>query len=238
MKLSKTTIFETTSAMFDKDTYIKPQAILDVFQSAAGRHAYEMNIGADTLLKDNLGWITARQTIEIFATPFLFDQIEVYTFIHPRKKFEFLREYVAYDHNHKLLFRGISLWVILDFTTGRIRELDVYPEGEYEQNRNYDNVLKAKPVKNSGEKIKTYQVIKSDIDMYNHMNNTYYANLILDGAGVDSKDIKGLTLSYQSQAVLGDLIDIYREVNYDEKRIYVTGVTGDKIVFSSFVDIK
>lgn len=228
--------YKTTSGMFDKDVYMKPYAALDLCQSIAGRHAYYLGIGADTLLKDNLGWITARQRIKFFNTPHLFDNLTVITYPHPQKKYEYFREYECYDQNKNLIFRALSLWVILDFNTNRLSNKNVMPEGIYHEGSYFDGIIKPINAKNDGILVNKYQVVKSDIDMYNHLNNAKYIDIIFDTLKIDSKYYDELTISYQSQAKLDDLIDIYKLDK--EGTIYLTGFINDNLCFSSEIKLK
>ena len=226
-------IYKTTSGMFDKDVFIKPYAVLDLAQSIAGRHAYLMHIGADELLKQNLGWIIARQTYVFYNTPFLFDDLRIVTFPHPKGRYEYLREYECYNGKNELVFRGISLWVLLDFTTNRLVNKDIYPEGDYRTDSHFDKVDKPIIVSNNINKCGSHIVVKSDLDMYNHLNNAKYADIIFDYAGLDAKDYGSLTISYQRQAVLNDVIDIYKE-EIDNK-INISGYINNNICFSSTI---
>ncbi len=232
-KLELTVDFKTTSGMFDKDVYIKPYAVLDLCQSIAGRHAYNLGFGADKLLEDNLGWITARQTFEFYQTPFLFDTIRITTFPHPQNKFEFYREYEAYNLKGEILFRSLSLWVILDFTNNRLSSKPIDFKGEFREGSYFKGVPKPKNAKNLGIKIGERIVVKADIDMYNHLNNAKYADIIFDFAGLDAKEYRSLTISYQSQALLNDVIEIYKY--QEDNMIYITGIINDKICFTSEV---
>ena len=224
-------IYKTTSGMFDKDVYLKPYAAFDLTQSIAGRHAEDMHVGAYELLKQNLGWLIARQTIIFHDNPLLFDELKMVTFPYPKKNFEFLREYGCYNKDNKLIFSGVSLWVIYDFSTGKLVNKDIYPDGTFVENKIFDKVKKPLNIKKNDNIIYKYQVKLGDLDMYNHLNNAMYVRIIFDALNIPASSYQELTISYLKQAKLNDIIYIYQEIINNE--INISGYINDDICFSA-----
>lgn len=234
LKWEKT--FTLTSGMYNSDGNLSTYAIQDLFQTAARIHAETLGIGEDYCKKYNYAWIVARIYTEILSNPIYNEEVKVITYPHKPKPIEFYREYVLTSLKGKVYARGIALWVLVDLETFKIvKKADMYPDGiiipplvdEKKLTKGFDASL-------SGRLIDSYLVKNSDIDLYLHMNNAKYAQIIDNY--IRSADIKNYTINYVNQIKEGQTMDIY--LYEDTSFIYLSGKVDDLLIFTTKIERK
>ena len=174
--------FTLTNGMFDEHYGIKPYAILDIFQRIAGDHADILGCGTAFCEKNNYAWIIVRQEVYIYNNPTPMETVVVKTFPHKPSRIECKREYEISSSNGVLYAKGCSSWVLVDLSTFKMLKSDnIYPEGEFIESVLFkEKLIKPLNVFNDDNYLCDYKVEKSDIDIYHHMNNAKYAELIFD----------------------------------------------------------
>ncbi len=232
-KLIYEKIFTLTNGMFDEKGSIKPYAILDLFQRIAGDHADELGCGTAYCDEHNYGWILARQECYIYNSPKPQDQIQVITFPHKPGLIDFKREYIIKSLTGSIIAHGCALWVLVDLNTHKIiRTNNIYPEGEYITETLFPGkITKPISIKEKGIYIDNYKVTKSDIDIYHHMNNAKYAEVMFDYASLDAKDIKYFAVCYHNEIKEKESMSIFKQII--DHNIYITGCNNEKIIFTS-----
>ena len=64
---------------FDKFGQIKPSAVLDLFQDAAGQHAEEIGVGFKAMLERSYLWVLTRIKFKILSCPKSYQKVIVKT---------------------------------------------------------------------------------------------------------------------------------------------------------------
>lgn len=230
--------FTLTNGMFDEHYGIKPYAYLDIFQRIAGDHADLLGIGNAYCEEHGYAWIIVRQELYMYNNPTPMETVVVKTFPHSPSRVEFKREYEVTSKTGVLYARACASWVLLDFNSFKMIKADnVYPEGEFIESSIFNNKLeKPKNVKDDANYLCEYLVRKSDIDIYHHMNNAKYAEVIFDLCDYKAVEIKHLAVNYINQIKQNNTMKIYKYIdNYDT---YITGVCDDTTIFTSVVSKK
>ena len=238
MKLEFETQFRLITGMFDEHYGIKPYAILDIFQRVAGDHADKLGIGTLYCEEHNYAWILARQEVYLYDNPNPTETVIVRTFPHAPSKIEFKREYEMRSLDGVVYARGCASWVLLDLTTRRmLRSDNIYPDGEFITSEYFqDKLSKPTVIQDEIYKIDTYKVVKSDIDIYHHMNNAKYAEVLFDYCDYKAIDISHFAINYQHEIKQNEAMDIYKQVEDDTT--YITGISNNQIIFTSFAKKK
>ena len=81
-----------------------------------------------------------------------------------------------------------------------------------------------------------YMVVKSDIDIYHHMNNAKYAELLFDYCDYKAAQIGHFAVNYINQIKQNMVMKIYKYV--EDLKTYITGTCDGVVIFTSVVDKK
>ena len=230
--------FTLTNGMFDENYGIKPYAILDIFQRVAGDHADILGCGTAFCNKHNYAWIIVRQEVYMYESPTPMETVLVKTFPHVPSRVECKREYEISSLDGKVYAKGCASWVLVDLGTFKMLKSDnIYPNGEFVESELFkDKLLKPTNVYSDDNYLCDYTVVKSDIDIYHHMNNAKYAELLFDYCDYKAVEIKHFAVNYINQIKQNMLMKIYK--NVIEGKTFITGVCDNTIIFTSVVDKK
>lgn len=230
--------FTLTNGMFDEHYGIKPYAILDIFQRVAGDHADILGCGTAFCNEHNYAWIIVRQEVYMYESPTPMETVLVKTFPHIPSRVECKREYEISSLDGKVYAKGCASWVLVDlFSFKMLKSDNIYPNGEFVESELFkDKLLKPTNVYTDDNYLCEYTVVKSDIDIYHHMNNAKYAELLFDYCDYKAVEIKHFAVNYINQIKQNMLMKIYK--NVIEEKTFITGVCGDTIIFTSVVEKK
>lgn len=220
-----------------------PQSVFQRFQDLAGDNAEELGVGYNALKEKDLIWVVVKQRY-IVLKDVPFEELKSYTWPHPKRSIEYNREYKITDSKGEPLIIGISKWCICNIKT---RKLDIrgvnYNGTDYHQENNFstDPYINLKPVDVTNLKPSLiHQVVFTELDHNRHMNNTYYASLIIDSVPnmVDCK-IEDMQINFLSECRLGEELSIYVIDLGGEGEFQVLGVKKDMTLsFNSYLKVK
>ncbi len=174
--------FYLRTSDFDCRMQLQPAAVLDLFQDVAGEHARALGIGRDAMMAEKLIWVIVRVRYRVLRTPKQFDKVRVKTWPLPPRRSIFQREYKIMDGNGEPLVLGSSEWVVIHAERRRLMPVgDIYPlKDEFLEERNFaDGFPRLSDFDGEGE-AEVRLPHFTDLDMNGHVNNTKYANYILD----------------------------------------------------------
>lgn len=225
---------------FDKFGRVKPSAVLELFQDAAGNHAEELGLGFDAMLERNYLWVMTRVKFKVLAQPQQHQKIVVKTWPLKPNRVNYKREYSIEDSNGKLLIIGGSEWVIID---SKIRHFvtteDLYPFD--------DGFLAENMFKEKLQKIKNFDAVGvgstvtagfCELDFNNHVNNTKYANYVLNAIKPKKDDvIDTFQIDYRKEVLEGAVVEIFS--TREEKSTLAKGVNqAGEIAFACKIEYK
>lgn len=188
---------------------LKPSVALYFAQEAATGHCKELQVDWATLSQRHLFWAVIRNRMQVSRLPSLGETITLETWPMPTTRSAYPRATAAYDSQGNVLFRVISLWVLMDSESramvlpgksgvnvaGTLRGTELAAPGS----------IVPKPLINTTVR----QVGYTELDRNFHMNNTYYLNWIddlLPSAFHREHPVREITVCYLSEAREGQEI--------------------------------
>lgn len=225
---------------FDKFNRIKPSAVLELFQDAAGQHAEEINVGYDAMTKRSYMWVLLKVKLKFISNPKTYQKVIIKTWPLKPNRVIYRREYSMENENGECLIAGSSEWVVMHNEKRRlVADPKLYPftEGfltetifEEKLDRVCDFEEKGTPrIVNAGF---------SEIDVNKHVNNTKYANYVLDAVVPDEKDVLAVfQIDYRKEVLEGTQLRIYHSA--EEKEVLAKGLNDNgEIMFSCKLEYK
>lgn len=234
MKIMKYTIKITLyGSYFDINGRLTAKSILTIFQDIASIHAEEIGVGYSQMLEKNLYWVLSRVKFDILKMPHINQTVIVETWPHAKGKIDFDRDMRILSEGGDALIIATSKWCVIDTVKRMLQRTDeVNYNGEPCFDVNYEERFGKIILPNlSLSKKFVYNVGFCDLDCNQHMNNTNYANLVLNA--IENKKISHFEINYISECKLGDKIDI--SITKGEKGEYVMGSINQRTVFNAYV---
>jgi acyl-ACP thioesterase len=194
----------------------KLSTILSFLEESACYSADELGFGYNVLAPKNLGFIIVNLYIEFEGEIKLGEDITVHTWpIKPRHSV-FFRDSELYVNDKKV---GVATarWFMIDTKT-----YSLMPSSAHFDDSDFDNYNTERSIDFAGWKIAPQTSAKyvytktaeySDYDHYFHVNNTKYADFLMDAFTVDElaeKSLKSVQITYVKQCKIGEKIDVYR----------------------------
>lgn len=214
-------------------------SILNFFQDIASKHVEKWECGFDDLIKKGYIWVLVRTKFDVLKNPNVKDNlVTVETWERNRSRADFTRDYIIYSENKEKLIIGTSKWCLLDINTRRVLPTKLIQDTlTYKEKYNYEEELK----KLTFSKIETNDVFEekvtfTKVDHNGHMNNTHYAEFILDAIRLKQNEIiESFQIDYLKEAFLDDIISLKTERVGNE--IFVEGYRDTDLLFKSMIKL-
>lgn len=160
------------------------------------------------------------------------ENIKVFTWQHKKTPVKLYRNYKIEDGEGKLICEASSMWTYFDLQTRRplpSKEI-INPVIDFDEQVNADSFVKVSNL-NNGTLIGTKIITNQDIDLYQHMNNAKYINLIFDFLP-NLNNIKKFKIDFINECKLGDELKIFLE--QENEKYKLCGMKNDgSISFNS-----
>lgn len=224
-------IYDLRANDFDKFNQIKPSSVLDLFQDAAGRHAEEIGVGFEAMKSRCYFWVLIRTKFQIISQPMIHQKVMVKTWPLEPNKFIYRREYSIESENGDKLIVGSSEWVVMHREKRRLVSApDLYSfKNGFHAEMNF--AKKLDKLEDFETDTLPYAITPgfSELDVNNHVNNTKYANFVMDAICPDAPlNIDFFQLDYRKEVVEGTQLNIYHTQN--EHCILTKGVNAENDV--------
>ena len=197
---------------FDKFGRIKPSSVLDLFQDAAGQHAEELGVGFEAMLERSYLWVLTRVKFKIYSETKSYQKVIIKTWPLEPSRITYRREYSIENENGELLIGGSSEWVVIHSEKRRfVSANDLYPltDGFHTEIMCEEKLGKIPDFQTTAE---PYVINSrfSELDINNHVNNTKYANYVLDAINPQKTDrLKEFQIDYRKEVLEGAKLNIY-----------------------------
>lgn len=225
---------------FDKFDRIKPSAVLDLFQDAAGQHAEEIGVGFDDMLAQEYLWVLTRIKFEIISAPSRYQSVVVKTWPLAPNRLNYRREYCIEDMDGNKLIIGSSEWVVIHSTERKLLSVpDLYKlDGDYHNEVMFEGKLGK--VRDFETEISPRIVNAgfSELDINDHVNNTKYANYVIDAINpAENEALKTFQIDYRKEVMQGTELNIYHK--REDGVISAKGQNNDgDIMFACKIELK
>lgn len=199
---------------FDKFNQIKPSAVLDLFQDAAGQHALELGVGFEKMLERPYLWVLTRVKFKVVSQPESYQKVKIKTWPLQPHRLNYRREYCIENENGERLIVGSSEWLVIDSQKRSFVSVEnLYPfnEGFCEE-----KMFEGKLSKVLGfETEETTYIVNarfSELDINNHVNNTKHANYVLDAVNPsNARELESFQIDYRKEVLQGTQLNIYHK---------------------------
>ncbi len=210
----------------DVSDNLKLSALLSLMEESACLSAEELGFGYSYLQPRKMGFIMVNWYIKMNRAVKLGDVLSVHTWPIKPGRLIVLRDFELYVGSEKV---GVatSRWCLVDLVNFKmLPSAEAFSRPlEYNENRSVDVVNIKVPESVGGELCYSKVVTYSDYDHYNHVNNTKYADFLLDAFGVDemrNKSFSCVKITYVKQSKEGETLDFYKST-LDDGSIVVEG---------------
>jgi medium-chain acyl-[acyl-carrier-protein] hydrolase len=216
-------------------------SILNLLQDIAIEHAQELGFGYEEMQKREMFWVLTRQKLMMKKWPCWLDKIEIQTWIR-------LGEGAASNRDFRILLDNevigecTTSWVTLNAQTRRpiafdrskfLSELQDVGRVEFDTPK----VV----IEEVTDKLISFKVRNSDIDQNMHVNNTKYAQWILDAIPFEAHFISQLyvyEVNFLAEVKLNDVISIEKGASSNDEDVKSAKFQGRresdlKIVFTA-----
>ncbi len=225
----------------DANKNLRPTAMLDWMQEAAGRNATDLGFGYDEMIGGNTAWVLSRIKVCFHNYPKWRESVNLKTWHKGANRIFYLRDFILENETGEKLISATTSWLIIDLASRRmVRDKNLA--------ENFDNSCMGHAIEEQAEKIvlpkevepelvHTHKVVWSDIDTNGHVNNVKYvvwAIDILDYELANGKLLKEILVNYDSEVLPGQEVELYRVRCEEEGNTvrYVTGKVAGKTCFS------
>lgn len=194
---------------FDCNGKIRISAVLELFQDIAGAHAAMLGCSGEEMQKRGLLWVLVGVRLQILKQPKEHSVVKILTWPLEQKGIRFVRDYKVFDENGELIILGSSKWAFIDIAERKLaRVSDIYPsELDYCTDKSFEADEK---IPTFSEADATYTVVPqfSHLDTNNHVNNTKYADFIMDSLGSVSQSVIAAQIDYKSEVLYKEPLTI------------------------------
>lgn len=204
--------------------FLKYTDLCNLIQLTAAAHSELGGISFSDMQAFNQAWVLSRMRIEITELPKWKDVITINTWINSLEDSRSIRAIEVVLNGRKII-GSETFWVVFNTKIRRPEELKL-PISHFElfQERKATDISLSKIiVEDSVEKINEKEVVLSDIDIVNHVNNVKYLEWCLDYVTPElilNQKIKSIEMNFLKELSLKDLVQINRHEN--AKRIQFT----------------
>lgn len=194
---------------------LKWSSLLSLMQEAADEHSKTVNLNNAAMVNNGHAWVLTRQAVVMEKPIYNAQCVEITTNALPSKTIEFPREYTVSTLEGDIIAYSLSHWSVIDTASRRVvRAKDVPNHEAMEVNKSADhefNKIRANISEKEPMRIGEHRVVNGEIDILGHMNNTYYADIIMNALSDElfPKYSKQINLTYSNESRVGDIIEVY-----------------------------
>ena len=226
--------FEKTYTIRSTDVDIfgicRPSALLSFFQDLATDHALALHMDQDYLTeKYNAAWLLVRMWYRLERPLRMGEQITFRTWHRGAGGLILYRDFDLFA-GEEPVGEAVSAWVVADrdnrkmLRPGLVENIAASPVPAVTKDRQ----LKLIRTPKNRKFIHKREVRYSDLDINGHMNNTRYADVIMDALTVEElrgRYVRELQLNYSMECGPGETMDISRLL--EEDSCYIDGCSED-----------
>jgi acyl-ACP thioesterase len=190
---------------------------LNLLQETAWMHAERFGFGMHAMETQGLFWVLTRQTLAMEQWPIFGTEVHIRTWLRPPEGAFVTREFKIFNSENLEIGQASTSWLALDRNTRKILPIQKLRNWDEVTSPEDSGVITEKiPLEGEYAKVAKYRVRNSDLDINQHVNNTKYAQWILDSIPYPLH--KGLRLkkykvNFLSETHLGDEVQIDRAQN-------------------------
>lgn len=197
---------------YHSDRYgkLRPHIIANFLQESAWLHSNACEVGYKDLLSIGKMWILSGLKIKVADYPSWGDELLLNTWGNQYEDPFAYRDFELIDNSGKQIICGSTSWLLINISNHRPNRIT--PEYQKIPRRGLDSGSgrpeRMPEIKETGTQIKR-QVYFSDIDIYQHVNNSKYVEWCTDMIPDElweAKEAEEFTINYLSESLLSNVI--------------------------------
>ena len=218
--------FPVASYLVNAEKQLSLHGLISLVQEMAWSHAGHLGFGFAEVRARGDSWILARQRIEIQRWPEWEDQLTVVTWLRPPGAVIVTRDFEFYLGSEKV-GHACAHWLTISHATRRPTRIP-FPDDRslFRQDAHLPiDPEKLKP-ESETQLLTSYQVRYSDLDMNSHVNNTRFAQWVLDSLPLSSHskyEVKNYQINFLAEARPGDKVEIWGPSSFGSARLGFQG---------------
>lgn len=204
--------FSVTSFLVDFNKRLSLFGLLNLFQEVAWRHADHLEVGYRQTSAQGSSWVLAKQLVEIRRWPAWGDEITIESWLRPPSSVLLTRDFVVWVGQERYA-QAACHWVTIDHGSRRLVSLPFPPGADYFRS---DDHLAINPIRlmptSPMSLVEQVKVRSSDLDMNGHVNNTRYAQWLLDALPLPvlkGHELTSYQVNFLAEATTGDEVELW-----------------------------
>lgn len=200
---------------YDCDCYkrAKLSSIMKFIAEVAGLDYSVKGYGHQYLWDRGMVFLLSRTNIQIDRLPLNNETITISTWEQGKKGSQFIRPFELFDEKGEKIISAVTTWLLVDPISRKILRPEQFNGFmPARQDKLPDCDIPGKLRMPEGGSLVGRRVIRySDLDSNGHVYNAVYGDIACDilPAAVLEKPIRGFQINYQTEAVLGEELELY-----------------------------
>ncbi len=234
--------YEVNSFLVNPQRKLGLYALLNILQDVSWAHGLSLGLGRDDDVASKVAWVLGRQRIVMRAWPSWGETVEAETWLRPPGRSTINRDSLI-RVNGNAVGEATTVLLMLDMATRKTVRTETLGPGIpfHVDPRVALDAGKIEAIRGL-EDLARFDVRNSDLDMNQHVNNTRYAQWILDSIPIDWHRRFALMeyeINFLAETHLGDAVTIQKSPaepwGPDAARAQFQGVRGadGKVVFTA-----
>ena len=196
-------VFET-----DANAALSPRSLCDFLQEAADRHVVLLGVTVEKLQERSLTWLLSRLRMRIQRLPTKGETLTIQTWHAGIDRLFSLRDFQVADEVGAPVASAVTAWLAFDLAARKpVRVQGVFDGGETSPRpRAMADRLDRLPGSRPPLEERSISVRWSDLDINRHVNNSRYAEWLVEGAEAELRDhslLRGLDLDFLAETRAG-----------------------------------
>ncbi len=182
-------------------------------------HADTWGVGYETMIKKNTAWVLSRLSVEMKRFPAINEEYTLESWIEDYNTRFSNRNFAILDSKGEICGYARSVWMVIDLNARRNANMEELNElRTLVLDRECPIAPPSRLRVESNEKISSFNVRYSDIDLNRHVNSSRYIEYLLNQypfEWYDNYRITRFEITYAHEARPGISIDVYRDIKAD-----------------------
>lgn len=212
--------------------YLKYVDLCNLLQLTAAEHSILGGLSFNDMQEHHQAWVLSRIRIEIDALPKWQDKVTVKTWIESLEGNKSIRNIEMYLDGKKIV-GSTTFWAVFN-TQLRKSEPLALPHEHFEKYPDHKATAQSFArinILQETEKVGERNVVLSDLDIVNHVNNTKYLEWCLDTLhpkAVLKQHVKSLEMNFLRELNWNDAVEIHT----DETKTFFSVMKEEKVCFA------
>lgn len=189
---------------------LRPVILLAYLQNVGSEHATQLGVSVRSLQAMGLTWVMSRVHLLMKRYPHRGDTIAIRSWPATREGLFSIRDYEVLDSGGMVIGAATTSWAVLNLKSRRpVRINEHLPHYPLRPLRALEDAFATLPVLDVPESRVALPVLRADLDMNRHVNNTVYAGWGLEAAPGRVADVcqpMEIEIGFRAEACYGDSI--------------------------------